>query len=61
MLAHQRVVAFGHLKDEFVCAGQLRGLHHGFQRRAGIGECDVLADAAIEQHVLLQHDANLAA
>ncbi len=27
---------------------------------AGIGERDVVADGAVEQHVLLQHDADLA-
>jgi hypothetical protein len=39
----------------------LAACHHRFQRQAGVGQGDVLADGAAEQHVLLQHDADLAA
>ena len=41
-------------------AGELGRRDHALHRHAGIGERDVLADRAVEQHVFLQHDADLA-
>ena len=41
--------------------GQLRGVHHRLDRRGRVGDGDVLAHAAVEQQVLLQHHADLAA
>ena len=61
MLADHGVVAFGQFQDELVRAGQLGGLHHRLQRRGRVGQGDVLAHAAVEQQVLLQHHADLAA
>jgi hypothetical protein len=61
VFADHGVVAFRQFQDEVVRAGQLRRPHHLLQRRARIGQRDVVADAAVEQHVLLQHHADLAA
>src|SRR6185436_12063489 len=47
------------LEDEFMRAGELGGFHHVLERRAGIGERDVLAHRAAEHDVLLQHHADL--
>lgn len=41
--------------------GQLGGMHHALQRHAGVGQGDVVAHAAVEQHVFLQHHAHLPA
>ena len=41
--------------------GQLRSAHHLLDRRRRVGNGDVLAHAAVEQQVLLQHHADLAA
>ena len=60
-LLDDRVVALRQLGDELVGAGEPRRLHHQRARRGGIGQRDVLVDRAVEQHVLLQHDADLAA
>ena len=61
LLTHQGVVAFGQFADEVVRAGQLRHAHHGFDGGGRVGDGDVLAHAAVEQQVLLQHHAHLAA
>ena len=60
-LADHGVVALRQLEDEVMRAGELRRLDHPLHRHAGIGERDVVADRAVEQHVLLQHHADLAA
>ncbi len=59
-LADDGVVAFRQLEDEVVRAGELGGGDDALHRRRRIGERDVVADGAVEQHVLLQHDADLA-
>ena len=53
------VVAFRHFQDEFVRAGKLRRGDDALDRHRRIGERDIVADRAVEQHVLLQHDADL--
>ena len=54
----ERVVAAAHLLDEFVGAGETRGvddlLHGGVLLREG----QVLADGAVEEVVVLQHDTD---
>ena len=60
-LADHGVVALRQLEDELVRAGELRGRDHALHRQRRIGERDVVADRAVEQHVLLQHHADLAA
>ena len=42
-------------------AGELGGRDHALHRRRRVGERDVVADRAVEQHVLLQHHADLPA
>ena len=59
-LADDRVVALGQLQDELVCAGQLRRGDDALHRHGRVGERDVVAHRTVEQHVLLQHDADLA-
>jgi hypothetical protein len=58
-LAHRRVIALGQFENEVMRPGKLRGGHNPLDRHAGIGERDIVADRAIEQHVFLQDDANL--
>ena len=60
-LADDRVVAFAELEDEIVRARQARRRDDAFHRHGRIGERDVLAHRAVEQHILLQDDADLAA
>ena len=60
-LLDHRVVALRQLGDELVGAGEPRRLHHQRPRHRRIAERDVLVDRAVEQDVLLQHDADLAA
>jgi len=43
------------------CARQAGGGDHAFHGNRGVGKRDVLADRAVEQHILLQHDPHLAA
>src|SRR5262245_59237546 len=59
--ADDRVVAFGQLEDEFVCSRQFCRRDYALHRHCGVGERDILAHRAIEQHVFLQDDADLAA
>ncbi|MNW20790.1 hypothetical protein D3C71_2213520 [compost metagenome] len=61
MLAHLGVVALGQFHDEIVRPGQLSGANNPFQRHARLGQRNVLADGSVEQEVLLQHHAQLAA
>src|SRR5262245_33462191 len=59
-LADDRVVALGELKDEIVRAGEPRRGDDALEPHGRVGERDVLAHRTVEQHVLLQHDADLA-
>ncbi|MCY1559344.1 hypothetical protein D9M68_963700 [compost metagenome] len=59
MLADHGVVAFGQFADELVGTCQLGCMNHGVQRRGRIDDGDVLAHAAVEECVLLQHHTNL--
>ena len=59
-LLDQCVVAFGELVDELVGAGEPGDLDDARARHRRIGEGDVLVDGAVEQEVLLQHDADVA-
>ena len=60
-LADDGVVAFRQLEDEVVRAGQLAAAITRSIGIAGSAKRDVLAHRAVEQDVLLQHDADLAA
>ena len=42
-------------------ACQLRHAHHGFYRRGGVSDGDVLAHAAVKEEVFLQDHADLSA
>jgi len=59
--ADDRVVAFGQFEDEVVRAGEVGGGDDALDWHAGIGERNVVAHSEIEQHVLLQHGADLPA
>ena len=59
LLADHRVVALGQLADEVMGAGKLRSVDHRLDRRCRVGDRDVLAHAAVEEQVLLQHHADL--
>ena len=59
-LLDQCVVAFGELVDELVGAGEPGDLDDAGARHRRIGEGDVLVNGAVEQEVLLQHDADVA-
>src|SRR5262245_10517202 len=50
-LAHLGVVALGQFQDEVVGAGELGGGDHALHRHGRIGERDVVAHRAVEQHV----------
>src|SRR5690242_7931370 len=60
-IAHRCVVALRQLKDEVVCARKRGGGDHLLHLHRRIGKRDVIAYRAVEQEVLLQHDADLAA
>ena len=55
------VVAFRQLVDEFVGSGEASDLDDLRARHGRIGEGDVLVNGAVEQQVLLQNDADMAA
>ena len=60
-LLDHRVVALRQLGDELVRARESGRLHHDHARHRGIAKRDVLVDRAVEENVLLQHDADLPA
>lgn len=60
-LADERIVAFGKLKNEFMCAGKRRRGNDLIHRQRRVRERDIVAHGAIEKHVFLQNDADLAA
>src|SRR5205814_10619789 len=55
------VVTTGQGLDELLRAGHLRGARHVEKTRVGAGHCDVLANRAGEQEVLLRHDSDVSA
>ena len=61
MLAHDGVVALGQLGNKVVRACQLGRLHDVLNRCGGVGQGDVVAHRSVEQHVFLQHYADLVA
>ena len=54
-----RVITLRQLDDELVRASKLSRSYNLVERHGRIGERDVLTDRAIEQQVLLKHDADL--
>src|SRR5216683_2625638 len=60
-LADDRVVGLGHFEDEFMRAGELGDGDDPLDRHRWLGQCDVVAHRAVEQHILLQHDPDLPA
>src|SRR5438876_1462456 len=60
-LAHDGVVALSETAHEVVAMGDTRRCLDLLPGRAGPRECDVLGDRAVEQEVVLQHDAELPA
>src|SRR5258705_12187026 len=60
-LADQRIVALGKLEDEFMGPREGRRGDHLVQRHRRVGKRDIVAHRAIEQHVLLEHHAELSA
>ena len=61
LFAHDGVVALGQFAHEVVRTGQLGRPDDRLYGRARIGYGNVLAHAAVEQQVLLQHHADLSA
>ena len=59
-LLDHRVIALRQLVDELLGAGEAGDLDHPRPRHRRIGESDVLVNGAVEQQVLLQHDADVA-
>src|SRR5215467_4856281 len=60
-LAHDRVVSLRQLDDEIVRAGELRRGHNLMHPQGWIGERDIVADGSVEQHIFLEHNADLTA
>ena len=60
-LADLGVVAIGQPGDEFMRAREFRRLDDLLHRQRRVGEADIVAHRAVEQHVVLQHDADLPA
>src|SRR6185437_7417978 len=60
-LTDGRVISLKQLENEVVGAGELRHLDDLRHRGAGHVDGDVVANRAVEQEVLLQHDAHLPA
>src|ERR1700722_2111393 len=59
-IAHDRVVAFGQFENEVVGPRKLRRSNDTLDRQRGIGQRNVVPDRAVEQHVFLKHDTDLA-
>ena len=60
-LAHRGVVALGQLQNEVMGAGERGSSDHALHGNGWIDERDVVAHRSVEQHVLLQHHADLTA
>ena len=58
-LADHRVVAVGQFQDEVMGTRQFRGRDDLIDRSPRIGQGNVLTDAAVEQHIVLQNDTDL--
>ena len=58
-LADDGVVAELELRDELVAVSDAARLADLLHRGARLRECDVLANGAIEQEIVLQHDAQV--
>src|SRR5258708_7600342 len=58
--AHDSVIALRQLQDEVMSAGKRRRRNDTLHGHRRIGERDVFANGAVEEHVLLQDDADLA-
>ncbi|MNY39797.1 hypothetical protein D3C86_1745000 [compost metagenome] len=55
------VVAFRQLKDELMGTGHSCGIEHRLEGSARVAQRNIFADAAVEQHAVLQHHADLPA
>ncbi len=60
-LADHGVVAIRQFEDEFMRARELGRGNDRLDGHGGIGQGDVVADRTVEEHALLQHDADLTA
>ncbi len=60
-LLNHCVVALRHFVDEFVGPGEPGDRHHLRPRHGRIGQRDVLVDRAVEEEVVLEHHAYVAA
>jgi hypothetical protein len=58
--ADHGVVTFGQLEDEVMSARERCRRNDELDGHSRIGERDILANGAVEEHVLLQDDADLA-
>src|ERR1700730_12639470 len=58
-LAHHGVVALGQLPNEVMGAGERGSSDHALHGNGWIDERDVVAHRSVEQHLLLQHHAEL--
>ena len=58
-LADDGVVAFRQFQNKFMRAGKLGRGDHALDRHGRIGKRDIVADRSVEQHIFLQHDADL--
>src|SRR5262249_45356056 len=59
--ADNGVISLRQFEHELVGAGELSGVDYPLDRHTPIGERDIVANRAIEQDVLLQHDTELPA
>src|SRR6185436_16424424 len=60
-LAYDRVIAFRQFEDEFMRARKPCCRHDALHRQGRIGECNILAHRAVEQHALLKDYTDLPA
>ena len=58
-LTDDRVIALGELENEVMGAGELCCGDDALGRHGRIGESDIVPHRAVEQHVVLKHDADL--
>jgi hypothetical protein len=60
-LADDGIIALGKLENELVRAGQRRGRYDTFGREGRVRQRDIVPDRPVEQDVVLQDHADLAA